>query len=64
MILVMIVVAVVAALIYCHYLQEEYAPNITIDQLYTEDIDWSLAVKGYPVVNDIDIQYTEYKARN
>lgn len=29
---------------------------------YTEDIDFSLAVKGYPVVNDHDIGYTQWKA--
>ena len=31
---------------------------------YTQDIDFSLAVKGYPVVNDADIAYTEWLARN
>lgn len=29
---------------------------------YTEDIDFSLPVKGYPVVNDYDIGYTQWKA--
>lgn len=29
---------------------------------YTEDIDFSLAVKGYPVVNDHDIGHTQWKA--
>lgn len=29
---------------------------------YTEDIDFSLSVKGYPVVNDHDIGYTQWKA--
>ena len=29
---------------------------------YTEDIDFSLSVKGYPVVNDYDIGYTQWKA--
>lgn len=27
---------------------------------YKEDIDWSLMVKGYPVVNDMDVRYTEW----
>lgn len=29
---------------------------------YTEDIDFSLSIKGYPVVNDYDIGYTQWKA--
>lgn len=29
---------------------------------YTEDIDFSLAAKGYPVVNNYDIGYTQWKA--
>lgn len=29
---------------------------------YTEDIDFSLSIKGYPVVNDHDIGYTQWKA--
>ena len=31
---------------------------------YKEDIDWSLMVKGYPVVNEVDIQYSEWLAAN
>lgn len=29
-------------------------------QFYKEDIDFSLMVKDYPVVNDEDIRYTEW----
>lgn len=31
---------------------------------YTQDIDFSLMVKGYPVVNEVDIQYSEWLAAN
>lgn len=34
------------------------------NKVYKEDIDFSLMVKGYPVVNDVDIQYTEWLAAN
>lgn len=41
-----------------HPLEVEYPAG------YKEDIDWSLMVKGYPVVNEVDIQYSEWLAAN
>lgn len=38
--------------------------NTFFTKVYKEDIDWSLMVKGYPVVNDMDIRYTEWLARS
>lgn len=35
------------------------AGKTPIPPTYKQDIDWSLMVKGYPVVNDVDIAYTE-----
>lgn len=35
-----------------------------IEKHYREDIDFSLAAKGYPVVNDMDIAYSEHLARH
>ena len=34
------------------------------DKVYKDEPDWSLMAKGYSVVNDTDIQYTEWLAAN
>ena len=39
-------------------------PKVEFPGGYVEDIDFSLMVKGYPVVNDVDIQYSEWLAAN
>lgn len=39
-------------------------PELVYPQGYQEDIDWSLMVKEYPVVNDVDIEYAEWLAAN
>lgn len=45
---------------------EQYNANEKdfFENVYKEDIDFSLMVKGYPVVNDVDIRYTEWLAKN
>lgn len=39
-------------------------PEVELPGGYTQDIDFSLAIKGYPVVNEVDIQYSEWLAAN
>lgn len=66
-IIFVIVVVIIAMAIYGHRLEQipykqEEANFFT--KGYKEDIDFSLMIKGYPVVNDIDIRYTEWLVKN
>lgn len=70
MIIALIVVVVLAllALCYWHSLQENANIIAVQDEFfgnsYKEDIDFSLAVKGYPVVTDMDIAYGKWLMKN
>lgn len=47
--------------------QEDPSQNVVDDyfnKAYKDEPDWSLMIKGYPVVNDVDIQYSEWLAAN
>ena len=47
--------------------QEDPSKKVVDDyfnKAYKDDPDWSLMIKGYPVVNDVDIQYSEWLAAN
>lgn len=39
-------------------------PKVELPGGYTQDIDFSLMVKGYPIVNEVDVQYSEWLAAN
>lgn len=63
LILAVFLVIVFAAILLAGGPEAEVADNY-FNNIYKEDIDFSLMVKGYPVVNDVDIQYTEWLAAN
>lgn len=44
--------------------QLEHQENLRFLQSYTEDIDMSLTIKGYPGVTDNDIRFTELQAQH
>lgn len=66
--LLVVVALIVAFFIFAVWISDAPAPYAELDKLieknYKESIDFSLAAKGYPVVNDMDIQYSEYLARH
>lgn len=64
-VIVVVVIILVAIFMYGANLeQSQYNDNVNdfYTNRYTEDIDFSLMVKGYPVVNDYDIGYTQWLA--
>lgn len=71
MIIAIIVVVVLALLAVCWWHStKQVDSNVEktkadfFTNTYKEDIDFSLLVKGYPVVNDMDIAYTNWLAGN
>lgn len=62
----LIVFGIVAlfGLLFFYWISGVEEPVEEFNPLYKEDIDWSLMAKGYPVVNDIDIEYTEWLAKS
>lgn len=69
--MIAILVVVVLTILAVMYWQSIQDTNKQIDNEndffengYVEDIDFSLAIKGYPVVNDYDIAYTNWTAQN
>lgn len=59
--------ALVVAIFLAILFQENPANEVIDDyfnKVYKDEPDWSLMVKGYPVVNDVDIQYSEWLAAN
>lgn len=60
---------IVLALVVAFFLILFFGGEVPSEQIaapvgYTQDIDWSLMVKGYPVVNDVDIQFSDWLAAN
>lgn len=59
------IVMILAVVIFLYQAPEPHEQlDKFIEENYREDIDFSLAAKGYPVVNDMDVQYSEYLARH
>lgn len=60
-------IAVIAVIMLSEQLeqnQKQVKVDKYFDKGYKDSPDWSLMVKGYPVVNDVDIQYSEWLAAN
>lgn len=60
----LIVLGVFLFLVALMIMGEPNPVEVGFPQGYKEDIDWSLGIKGYPVVNEVDIQYSEWLAAN
>jgi len=69
MMIALLIIVVGAIIVWMMFYQEaleskqyEEARDAYYGEQYTEDIDFSLGPKGYPVVNDDDIGYTQWQA--
>lgn len=64
MVLWIVVGLVIMAAVMLIVMAEEPEPIAEHPPGYTQDIDFSLWIKGYPVVNDVDLEYSEWLAAN